>query len=79
MTDSACDLPDQVANELGIQIVPLSIRFGGDEFVDRQDLTPAEFWQRCNASAVLPETAAPAPVRSRRPTAGWPPRAPPAW
>ncbi|MEZ5215209.1 MAG: DegV family protein [Ilumatobacteraceae bacterium] len=61
VTDSACDLPDQVANELGIQIVPLSIRFGGDEFVDRQDLTPAEFWQRCNASAVLPETAAPAP------------------
>lgn len=61
VTDSACDLPEQTARELGIEIVPLTIRFGDEEFVDRQDLTPEEFWRRCAASAVLPETAAPAP------------------
>ena len=61
VTDSACDLPEQTARELGIEIVPLTIRFGDQEFVDRQDLTPEEFWRRCAASAVLPETAAPAP------------------
>ncbi len=61
VTDSACDLPEQIAAELGIEIVPLTIRFGDTEFVDRQDLTPTEFWRRCAASAVLPETAAPAP------------------
>ncbi len=61
VTDSACDLPEQTARELGIEIVPLTIRFGDDEFVDRRDLTPEEFWRRCAASAVLPETAAPAP------------------
>ncbi len=61
VTDSACDLPQPVADELGIQIVPLTIRIGGDEFVDRRDLTPAEFWARCSASPQLPETAAPAP------------------
>jgi DegV family protein with EDD domain len=61
VTDSACDLPDDVATELGIVIVPLTIRFGADEFVDRRDLSPAEFWKRCAASTTLPETAAPAP------------------
>jgi DegV family protein with EDD domain len=61
VTDSACDLPQSVADELGIEIVPLTIRIGGEEFVDRRDLTPAEFWARCAASPVLPETAAPAP------------------
>jgi DegV family protein with EDD domain len=61
VTDSACDLPQALADQLGIRIVPLTIRFGRDEFVDRLDLTPAEFWARCADSPVLPETAAPAP------------------
>jgi DegV family protein with EDD domain len=61
VTDSACDLPDDVAADLGIVIVPLTIRFGADEFVDRRDLSPADFWKRCAASTTLPETAAPAP------------------
>ncbi len=61
VTDSACDLPQALADELGINIVPLSIRFGGDEFIDRRDLTVEEFWKRSRASAVIPETAAPSP------------------
>jgi DegV family protein with EDD domain len=61
ITDSACDLPQSVADDLSIDIVPLSIRFGEDEFIDRRDLTPAEFWARSAASAQLPETAAPSP------------------
>ena len=61
VTDSACDLPQSVADELGIEIVPLTIRIGDEEFVDRQDLSVSEFWRRCAASPTLPETAAPAP------------------
>jgi DegV family protein with EDD domain len=61
VTDSAADLPDELATELGVRVVPLTIRFGADEFVDRQDLSPAEFYARCAASPVLPETAAPSP------------------
>ena len=61
VTDSACDLPQTVADELGIEIVPLSIRFGDEEFIDRQDLSVAEFWARSAASSTLPETAAPSP------------------
>ncbi|MFK8023037.1 MAG: DegV family protein [Ilumatobacter sp.] len=61
VTDSACDLPAEVADELGIRIVPLSIRFGDDEFIDREQLSVADFWEKCVNMDTLPETAAPAP------------------
>ena len=61
VTDSACDLPQELADELGIAIVPLTIRIDGVEYVDRLDLTPAQFWNLSGASAELPQTAAPAP------------------
>ena len=61
VTDSAADLTDEHAAKLGVRVVPLTIRFGSEEFVDRKDLTPAEFYARCAASPVLPETAAPSP------------------
>jgi DegV family protein with EDD domain len=61
VTDSSCDLPPTLEAEHGITIVPLTIRFGDEEFVDRRDLSPKEFWSRCASSAVLPETAAPSP------------------
>jgi fatty acid-binding protein DegV len=35
VTDSSCDLTDDQAESLGIDIVPLKIRFGDEEFVDR--------------------------------------------
>jgi DegV family protein with EDD domain len=61
VTDSASDLPLDLAEQHQIQVVPLTIRFGESELVDREELTPAQFWARCASSAVLPETAAPAP------------------
>ncbi len=59
VTDSACDLPQALADQHRIEIVPLTIRFGDDELVDRRDLSPKEFWARSAESPVLPETAAP--------------------
>ena len=61
VTDSACDLPAEVAEKMGIEIVPLSIRFGDEELIDREELSVAEFWNRCVNMSTLPETAAPAP------------------
>ena len=61
VTDSACDLPQYLIDQHKISIVPLSVRFGEHEFIDRQDLTTEQFWSRCDSSPVLPETAAPSP------------------
>ena len=61
VTDSACDLPAPLIEALGIEIVPLTIRFGDEEFVDRVELSADEFWERLEHSDTLPETAAPSP------------------
>ena len=61
VTDSSCDLPDDVVTEHGVRIVPLSIRFGDEELIDREQLSTSEFWARCAQQDTLPETAAPAP------------------
>ncbi|MEI8000977.1 MAG: DegV family protein [Actinomycetes bacterium] len=59
MTDSACDLPENLVAAMGIEIVPLSIRFGTEEFVDREELSVDAFWERLRTSDDLPETSAP--------------------
>ena len=61
VTDSSCDLPDNLISEMNIKIVPLKIRFGDTEFVDRLELTTDQFWEKCQASDELPSTAAPSP------------------
>ena len=61
VTDSSCDLPDEIVTELGIIVVPLTIRFGEREYVDRFELGPTEFWAECDRHDELPATAAPPP------------------
>jgi DegV family protein with EDD domain len=61
VTDSACDLPDEVTDKLGIRVVPLTIRFGDEEFVDRVELSPKEFWDKVLSGPDMPQTAAPSP------------------
>ncbi len=61
VTDSSSDLPEAAVAAHGIRVVPLTIRFGEEEFVDREQLSPSEFWARCARQDTQPETAAPAP------------------
>ena len=61
VTDSASDLTDEEASALGITIVPLSIRFGEEELIDRIELGADEFYARMAASDDVPGTAAPPP------------------
>jgi len=59
VTDSSCDLPRNLMEVYGIEVVPLTIRFGDEELVDREELEPDEFWTRLKSSDALPETSAP--------------------
>jgi DegV family protein with EDD domain len=61
VTDSACDLTEELAESGHIAVVPLTIRFGDEQMADRTELTKAEFWRRCRETAALPETSAPSP------------------
>ena len=61
VTDSASDISLEEAKELGIEIVPLSVRFGEAEYTDLIDLSVSDFYQKMSESDLLPSTAAPSP------------------
>lgn len=59
VTDSAANLPEDLAVELGIRIVPLYLHFGDEVFRDGIDLTPAHFYERLVKGGVTASTASP--------------------
>ena len=63
VTDSSCDLSEAETTTNGIGVVPLSIRFGDEEFIDREELSVEAFYDKMASTGLLPETAAPSPGR----------------
>lgn len=58
VTDSAADLPADMAAELEIAVVPLVIRFGTEIYLDGQ-LSQEEFWQKVEEGSHHPGTSQP--------------------
>jgi len=61
VTDSVADLPSQVAQELGITVVPLNVRFGTEVYRDGVDLSTEQFYDKLVQSQTLPVTSVPSP------------------
>jgi DegV family protein with EDD domain len=61
VTDSSCDLAPEEIEPLDVEIVPLTIRFGADEYTDRLDLSVGDFYDMMARSDELPQTACPSP------------------
>lgn len=61
VTDSCSDIPSDVAQALGITVVPLSVCFGDEVFRDGVDIGADEFYARLTTGPVLPKTMAPSP------------------
>ncbi len=61
VTDSSCDLTEEQAAAHHVEVVPLSIRFGSEEFEDGSELSVEAFYEKLTSSPDLPETAAPPP------------------
>lgn len=59
VTDSAADLPPALAAANGIEIVPLSVRFGSDSYLSGVELSSEDFWTKLRSSSESPTTAAP--------------------
>ena len=58
ITDSTADIPQEMAAEHEIEVVPLSVMFGQETFTDGV-LTQTQFFERMRASAELPTTSQP--------------------
>ena len=61
ITDSLSDLTSDMAQELGVTVVPVYVRFGEEVYRDRVEITTEEFYRRLVQSTVLPTTTQPPP------------------
>jgi DegV family protein with EDD domain len=59
VVDSTSDIPHDRAQALGIEVAPLVVLFGDNEFRDGVDLTAEEFYRKLTSSSVTPTTSAP--------------------
>ncbi len=57
--DSSSDLPADIARDLDITVVPLSIHFGDKTYLDGEDLTPDTFYTMLASERTHPRTAQP--------------------
>mgnify|MGYP000922995822 FL=1 len=60
VTDSTCDIPQNLIEKYNIQVVPLSVHFGDTYFLDRLTLMPEQFYKMLDSQPVYPSTAQPA-------------------
>ncbi len=61
VTDSLSDITSDIAEGLGITVVPLTVFFGKESFLDRVTITTDEFYYRLTHNAVWPTTTQPPP------------------
>lgn len=55
--DSSSDISPEEAKELGVTLLPLTVRFGTEEFKDSVTLTHQEFYEKLIESDELPSTS----------------------
>jgi len=62
VTESAADIPSEIADELGITIVPSYVVFGTESYRDGIELSKEQFYEKLAATREIPTTATPPPA-----------------
>jgi DegV family protein with EDD domain len=57
LTDSTCDIPQNLIEKYQIQVVPQYVIWGNEQFRDRVDLEPETFYERLMAGDERPTTS----------------------
>ena len=57
LIDSASDINLQEANEMGVELAPIEVRFAEEVYADGVDLLPEQFYDKLIESAELPKTS----------------------
>ncbi len=61
VVDSTADLPLTLRDEYNISVVPLTVLFGNDTFLDGVEMTGDQFYKRLVEGSVHPKTSQPSP------------------
>ena len=59
VTDSGCDLPAELLEEYQVHVVPLHIRVGEVEYLDRRTLSPERFYELADRAPSFPKSSQP--------------------
>lgn len=63
VTDSTADIPQHLVEALDIKVIPLAVHFGGKAYLDRVDISNAEFYDYIGSATTLPTTSQPSPAQ----------------
>lgn len=63
ITDSTCDIPSEWRIQYDITVIPLTIVWGEDQYLDGVELTAEQFYDRLPQDARHPSTSQPTPQR----------------
>ena len=59
VTDSTANMPENILEEYGIQVIPLTVNWAGESFLDGVDIQPDEFYKRLQSAKEMPTTSQP--------------------
>lgn len=59
LTDSACDLPNEILDRYQIHLIPFQIHFGPHLFLDKLAITPESFYSLLSSEKIHPKTSQP--------------------
>ena len=59
ISDSTCDLTENLLEKYNISILPLNVLLGEDEFLDVVNITPDDIYKWADANKTTPKTSAP--------------------
>ena len=63
LTDSSCDIPQEMAEKYGIDIMSFHILLDNVDYVERESCTNTEFYDKMRAAKGVPSTAAITPIQ----------------
>ncbi len=61
VVDSTADLPENLASDPNLTVVPLTVFFGGESYLDWVELRPEQFYEKLRVAPKLPTTSQPPP------------------
>ncbi len=56
ISDSACDLPEDIIEENDIEVIPFHVLFGDDDYLDRETIWPEELYKKMR-QGLIPKTS----------------------
>lgn len=63
ITDSVAQVPADLAEQLGITVIPFIVTIEGKSYLDGVDLQPTELYRRMRVEKIVPSTSAPPPTK----------------